>query len=182
METQSKSVTVRQFNFKRRLISRTTVAHILAYALMVLWFHTGYDKLADLQAFRVSLGRQPLPGWSVEPLVYAVPLTEFFAGLLLLTRPTRRAGFWVSLLLMAAFTGYVALGLAGTLGRLPCSCSKIISQLSWKQHLYFNTGFLLAAGVGLLTVYPRWRVRLRRIRRRAVHFFKTKRKRMEKED
>lgn len=135
---------------------------------MVLWFHTGYDKLADLQAFRVSLGRQPLPGWSVEPLVYAVPLTEFFAGLLLLTRPTRRAGFWVSLLLMAAFTGYVALGLAGTLGRLPCSCSKIISHLSWKQHLYFNIGFLLLAGGGLLTVYPRWRVRLRRLRRRTM--------------
>lgn len=152
---------------KNLLLTRTTgpiragflptwLNHLIAYALMVLWFHTGYDKVADLHAFEVALGRQPLPGWSVKPLTYAVPLAEFAAGLLLIAPITRRVGYWLSAAMIGAFTLYVGLGLAGALGHVPCSCSKIISHLSWKQHLAFNGAYLVAALAGLAMEYPAW--------------------------
>ena len=126
---------------------------LIAYLLVVLWLQTGWDKLADLHAFQAALGRQPLPAWSVKPLTYLVPATELLAGFLLLHHKTRKAGYWISAGLMAAFTAYVALGLSKVLGRLPCACSKIIEHLSWREHLYVNIGFTLLALTGLALSY-----------------------------
>ncbi len=137
-------------------VSLVWLGHLTAYALMVLWFHTGYDKIQDINAFEVSISRQPLPGWSVGLLTYTVPLAEFATGLLLIAPCTRRIGYWLSAVMMAGFTLYVGLGLAGALGHLPCSCSKIISHLSWGQHLVFNVVYLAVALAGLAITYPVW--------------------------
>src|SRR5690606_29093761 len=105
---------------------------------------------ADLWTFEVNLGRQPLPEWSITPLTYAVPIVEMAIGILLFFPKTRRPGFWGSPVLMAIFTLYVALGLAKVLGHLPCSCSKIITGLSWRAHLWLNIVLLLLSVVGIL--------------------------------
>lgn len=144
-------------NFVRLNIAIWT-NHFIAYLLMVLWFHTGIDKLADLSAFGSSLSRQPIPGWSVVPLTYVVPLVEIVVGSLLIAPRTRNVGYWASVGLMSAFTLYVVLGMGGILGQLPCSCSKIITHLSWKEHLIFNVVFLLLACGGVLLEYQRRRV------------------------
>src|SRR5690606_7448173 len=122
----------------------------LSFILLFLWFHTALDKFADLWTFEVNLGRQPLPEWSITPLTYAVPVVEMAIGILLFFPKTRRLGFWGSAVLMAIFTLYVALGLAQVLGHLPCSCSKIISSLSWRAHLWLNIALLLLSVVGVL--------------------------------
>lgn len=115
----------------------------ITFVLLFLWFHTAWDKLSDLWTFQVNLGRQPLPAWSVKPLTYAVPAAELATGLLLFFPATRKLGFWASSLLMLIFTLYVGMGLMKLLGHLPCSCSKIISSLSWRAHFWLNVGLLL---------------------------------------
>lgn len=120
----------------------------LSFILLFLWFHTALDKFADLWTFEVNLGRQPLPEWSITPLTYAVPVVEMAIGILLFFPKTRRLGFLGSAVLMAIFTLYVALGLAQVLGHLPCACSKIISSLSWRAHLWLNIVLLLLSVVG----------------------------------
>jgi hypothetical protein len=50
---------------------------------------------------------------------------------------------------MIAFTLYI--GAIMTFNKeLPCSCGGIISLLSWKEHLVFNSVFILLAFAGVM--------------------------------
>lgn len=162
----------------RALFTYYSLMLLIAFVLMVLWFHTAYDKYNDLWAFEVSLGRQPLPKWSVKPLLYAVPITEAIIGLLLFFSKTRRLGFWASTILMFVFTVYVMLGLSKVLGHLPCSCSKIIAHLSWREHLWLNIALLVLSIIGLLYYYPNKPQKIRNkyhaVKKTIYHYLRTK--------
>lgn len=134
------------------ILSRENLHLAIAFVLLVLWFHTAIDKFADLWTFEVNLGRQQLPKWSIKPLTYAVPGVELLIGILLFIPKTRKYGFWGSAILLFAFTLYVGLGLTKALGHLPCSCSKIISSLSWQAHFWLNA-FLLSLSIFGLYCY-----------------------------
>src|SRR5690606_21781243 len=70
--------------------------------------------------------------------------------LLLVSNRFRLAGFGLSSLLMAAFTGYIGIALLGTWEKLPCGCGSVISGMNWKQHFIFNLFFL---GMSLWGLY-----------------------------
>ncbi len=141
------------------ILSRDNIQLAIAFVLLFLWFHTAIDKFADLWTFKVNLGRQPLPAWSIKPLTYAVPGVELLIGILLFVPKTRKYGFWASAILLSAFTLYVGLGLAKVLGHLPCSCSKIISSLSWKAHFWLNAFLLSLSIFGLSYYYPNLKIK-----------------------
>ncbi|WP_416171535.1 MauE/DoxX family redox-associated membrane protein [Algoriphagus boritolerans] len=77
-----------------------------------------------------------------------LPVIEFVATITLLIPSFRRSGFILSIILMSAFTGYVAWVWLGFTERMPCTCGEIISSLTWGQHLILNLVFLGISVVG----------------------------------
>jgi putative oxidoreductase len=128
-----------------------TFAYELAWRLLLLLFlYTALDKVADFSGFTQKLAAQPFDPRLVPFLSIAIPGVEFIACGLLIAVQTRVYGLITSVLLMIAFTVYVALAVFNVFDRVPCSCSAIHEHFSWTQHLYINITFLA------LAVYGTW--------------------------
>jgi len=103
-------------------------------------------KLFDVTDFIGAMFKsEPLRPY-VNELAYIIPISELLVcGLLLFTR-TKKAGYYGSLALMAAFTGYVAYILIKYPDfNRPCICGGVLSLMNWPQHLLFNLFFLFLA-------------------------------------
>jgi hypothetical protein len=81
-------------------------------------------------------------------VAWILPSVEILISLLLILPQTRRIGLWCSFVLMLTFTGYVGYMLAFT-PHLPCSCGGVLRQMTWKQHLVFNTFYSIIALLGI---------------------------------
>lgn len=122
---------------------------IVTALLFLLFMYAGLDKLMDLEEFSHDMGNQPVPKSIVPLLVYGIPISEVMAALLLLTAWTRKYGLYLSLLLMAVFTVYVAMVVMDVFPRKPCGCGELIQRLSWTEHLVFNFFFTALAVLGI---------------------------------
>nr|WP_139377370.1 MauE/DoxX family redox-associated membrane protein [Daejeonella lutea] len=98
------------------------------------------------------MSKQVFTAEVADILVYLVPFTELvLAGLLCFTL-TRIYGFVLSAVLLAWFSIYIVLILAGVFGKIPCSCGGVLSQLGWSEHLAFNLVFLALALIGFVSL------------------------------
>ncbi len=132
---------------------------LISFLFVALFVSTGFDKLRNPLTFFASLNASPLLKPYASFLVYVVPLIEIFISLLLAFNPAlgerkipaRKVALIASGVLMLLFTIYIVvmLSLYNTKG-LFCSCGKVVSDLSWTGHIYFNLGFVLLAIVGLI--------------------------------
>lgn len=125
------------------------IADLGAFCLIVLFVYAASAKLMQWQQFRGQLEFYPwirhFAGW----VAWAVPLAELVITVLLLSSRRRIAGFYASLILLFIFTAYLSLML-GTEKHLPCSCGGVIAHLTWRQHIVFNSCFMIAAGLAIL--------------------------------
>lgn len=80
---------------------------------------------------------------------YAVPTIEIITGFSLIFQKLELSGWWLSATLLTLFTIYLVYMLV-FMPQLPCSCSGIIEQLSWKQHLVIN---IFLAAISWLRIY-----------------------------
>ncbi len=103
----------------------------------------GYEK------FAFEIGRSPF----IQPfsglIAATLPTAELLLALLLISKRFRLLAFYISYMLMAFFTGYIALMLNYAYD-LPCSCGGILAAMSWKDHLVFNSVFTLLAVLGIV--------------------------------
>lgn len=114
-----------------------------------LFAYTAYAKITDHATFAGALSRSVLVADYAGLVAWLVPAAEIAAMILLIVPLTQRAGLYASLLLMMVFTWYLAyMLLSGS--RLLCECGGVISGMSWRQHLTFNTVFILMAVAGIL--------------------------------
>lgn len=118
------------------------ISTTITILLLLLWIPVALDKLFDFASFRAGIMRQPLADGSGQILVYLLPVLEVAVVVLLLFTRSRRMGFGLSSLLMAAFTGYIGIALLGAWEKLPCGCGSVIGGLTWTQHFWFNVFFL----------------------------------------
>lgn len=123
---------------------------LLKTLLTILWVYAAGSKLMEYATFTAQLGRQPLPTWSIGILAWLLPLVEITAAIMICIRRVSGAGLYLSVFLLAVFTLYIVFALSGTFGNIPCSCMGIIETFTWKEHLIFNTGFML---VNVLSIY-----------------------------
>lgn len=121
----------------------------VAALLVLLWAYAASSKLLDYPLSLHQMHNQVFPVWAADLLAAAVPLTEICTAVLLLLPLFRRAGLWLSALLLGSFTLYIVLVKLLVFGRVPCSCGGIISGFSWTQHLIFNLFFLALSILGL---------------------------------
>ena len=123
-------------------MKKNNVNEILSSLLILLFVYTAISKLAYPTLFHNQLNSflwlKPFSGF----LAPGIPILELIISSLLLFPRTRIWGLYASLILLVAFTIYLALML-NYQNKLPCSCGGVIQKMTWKQHLIFNLSFIL---------------------------------------
>lgn len=132
---------------------RNSFSDIVAAAFTLLWMYAAASKLSNFGLFQSSMANQVFGPISAQILAYLIPILELtIAGMLCLPK-IRLIGLWCSAVLMAVFTGYIMLVMAGYFQKTPCSCGGVLDSLDWKSHLIFNLVWLLGAVAAI--VYTR---------------------------
>lgn len=129
--------------------STQIIPEVASLLLAVVFAYTAVSKVYDWYGTKMALTNQIFPNWISEILLYGLPLVEVAVAVMLLLPGTRRTALVLGILLMTAFTAYVATVMTGVFGRIPCSCGGVISSLSWGEHLVFNLAVLGIAIWGL---------------------------------
>ena len=117
--------------------------HSVIFLLVLLWIYAALSKLIDWDHFQWEMRNQALPTIVQTTLIYLLPPAEILVAALLIFQRTVAFGLYASTVLLALFTGYVALTLAHFFEYVPCSCGGILEHLGWGPHLAFNLLFLL---------------------------------------
>lgn len=117
--------------------------------LIILFIYAAYNKIAIYNTFVRQLEASPVIGKSAWFLAWFIPGIEILIALLLILKKTRLLGLYSSFYLMLVFTIYVYV-IPHFFKSPGCSCGGIISSFTWKQHFWFNLGFTLLAGAGLV--------------------------------
>ncbi|WP_394353241.1 MauE/DoxX family redox-associated membrane protein [Paraflavitalea devenefica] len=129
------------------------ITKVVSYFLILLFCYTGFTKIADNKTFELEISQSPFISDFSEPLSILIPWGEVLISLLLLLNSTRLLGLYASFFLMTIFTEYVFVMLKYA-PNIPCSCGGIISNLSWNQHLWFNTATVFLTIFSIL--HGRW--------------------------
>ena len=124
------------------MIKRTTLIETVVILNIILFLYTGIAKIIDYSVFKEQLAVSPILGFAAKPVAVLMPVLEFIVVILLVSPRGRLKGLYSSLVLMIAFTTYI-IAMFIVSPEMPCSCGGIIEQLSWNQHLIFNTTFIL---------------------------------------
>lgn len=111
--------------------------------LVILLIYTAASKLLNFHEHTKAMRAQPLLPALQTFLIYAVPLSEILAVVLMVIPVTRKIGLWLTLGLLTVFTGYIILVQLNFYSKIPCSCGGVIRTLSWGEHLVFNVCFIL---------------------------------------
>lgn len=113
------------------------------FLLILLFTYTAVSKWLNMEAHLYAMRNQPFSRPLNNLLAYSIPVVEMITVGLLLVQRTRLVGLFMAFVVMALFTGYVAMVLSNVFGRIPCSCGGVLEQLGWKEHLVFNLFFLV---------------------------------------
>jgi hypothetical protein len=131
----------------------------ICFLLILLWVYAASSKLMEFGMFRAQMSKQALFPFLKNSMPYLLPPAEFLMAGLLLFETTLRTGFYLSFVMLLAFTTYIGLGISGVFGKVPCSCGGILSHMSWNVHFVFNIFFLLLTVFGIYIVHGERRVK-----------------------
>lgn len=124
---------------------------IVSFLLILLFVYTASSKLMDYWTFHYQVGMYPWIKRFGRQLAWMVPTTELLVALLIFIPKTKLIGLYASLGLLILFTTYLLLMLKFGGKDLPCSCGGVIRRMTWKQHIFFNTGFIAINILGILS-------------------------------
>lgn len=133
---------------------------IISSLLILLFIYTGISKLIDHHSFKSVLEKSPLLGSLSGIIAIAIPTVELSIAILLLVTKTKRIGLISSLILLSLFTLYLIYMVIYT-PHLPCSCGGVIKKLTWRQHIFFNIGFILITLFGIISSKEKYHIRNR---------------------
>ncbi|WP_440704371.1 MauE/DoxX family redox-associated membrane protein [Chryseobacterium sp. 22543] len=122
---------------------------ILIAILVVLFVYTPASKYSKYEEYVLAMKAQPLIPALKTFLIYAVPISEILAVILMATNKFRMLGLYFTLGLLVTFTAYISLVQLNYYGRIPCSCGGVIKTLSWKGHLFFNLFFITVTSIAI---------------------------------
>lgn len=115
---------------------------------IALFLYTSIDKVFNFTEFAYQIKQSPLlksiAGW----LIWFIPAIEFLTAALLLFPNSRLQGFYTSLALMIAFTGYLVL-LNYVSDYIPCDCGGFLEKLPLEVHICLNVSFVILALVAI---------------------------------
>lgn len=122
----------------------------VSWLLILLFAYTAFSKaqlftskaIIDVSQFRDDMFKSPVLQNHVQVLGYLIPGIEFIICIMLLIKATKLVGYYLSLLLLCTFAGYIIF-MMNVYPALPCTCGGIIEELSWHGHLLLNIFFIL---------------------------------------
>ncbi len=123
---------------------------VTSYLLIFLFTYTGLSKLMDHNTFEVTILQSPIIKHQGAIISWLIPVSELLTVVLLLLSKYRQTGLLLSLLLLTMFTAYIAYMLF-FVSNLPCSCGGILKELSWSNHLLFNSFIIVLILVSLFS-------------------------------
>jgi putative oxidoreductase len=132
---------------KDKLLIR--ISFLTTYLLIFLFTYTGVSKLIDHENFLTSLLLSPLIKNQAFVIAWLVPVMELLIVAFLLSDKYREIGLMCSLVLMIIFTAYIVYMIL-FIKDLPCSCGGVIKELSWSNHILFNSFFILLISISIL--------------------------------
>ena len=119
------------------------IVEISCAIFVLLFVYTAISKLLEHSRFTDQLNfivqHPPLALF----LSYLVPVAELITALLLSFHKHRLIGLYGFISLLIFFTFWIIYLLLSDRS-LPCTCGGVISSLTWKQHVVFNTCFIIA--------------------------------------
>jgi hypothetical protein len=127
---------------------KNTVIEISSSLFILLFVYTALSKLTDYNFFVAQLNTHPGINKYADTIAWSIPGAELLISVMLLIPRTRVIGLYGSLGLMAVFTVYLLYMLQFG-EHLPCSCGGVIKYMTWKQHVAFNSFFIVVAILGL---------------------------------
>jgi putative oxidoreductase len=130
-------------------LRRQLIIEIIAALFILLFVYTAISKLSDASKFQNVLSKSPLIGSLASYISLGLPILELVVTGLLFLPKTRWLGLYSSLVLMAGFTCYLGYMIYFT-PNLPCSCGGVLSQMTWREHLVFNSVFNVLALWGVI--------------------------------
>lgn len=129
-------------------MKKTVILEIIIVLYIILFLYTGISKLIDYSVFKEQISTSPLLAPVSTIIAIGLPWIEFLiVGLLIIPR-WRLKGLYSAFLMMVLFTIYI-IGILFFNKELPCSCGGVISELSWSQHIVFNSAFIITALIGI---------------------------------
>jgi hypothetical protein len=133
-------------------MTRKISVDIAVFLYISLFVYAALSKLLDYREFNLQLSQSPILTAFANHLAWAIPAIELVIATLLVFSTTRLAGLYASFSLMTSFTTYIILASRFS-DHVPCSCGGVIQNLSWSQHLVFNSSFLVLLIVAIV-LYP----------------------------
>lgn len=130
-------------------MKKETIIRIITAVIAALFFYAAFSKLSDFDKSKWEMSNQVFPSSIAQILAWLIPAIEIALTILLLISQTRKVALRLSLLLLSAFTIYIAVVMTGVFGRIPCSCGGILKNMSYGTHLVFNLFFASLAFLGL---------------------------------
>ncbi|SDQ89624.1 MauE/DoxX family redox-associated membrane protein [Flagellimonas zhangzhouensis] len=117
--------------------------------LTLLFVYTAASKLIHLDTFQTRLERMPYVSSYATLISWSVPFLELVISGLLWFPKYRLLALYSSLVLLGVFTSYIIIILTYS-DSVPCTCGGIISTLGWRDHILFNTAFMLMSLLGII--------------------------------
>jgi len=135
-----------------RSIRKTMTIEVICAAFILLFVYTAVGKMRDFEKFSIELSKSPILYSISSWLVLAIPSIEIALSIFLIIRPFRLVALYGSFSLMVMFSAYI-IAILKFSSYIPCTCGGVLQNMSWKEHLVFNLGFVVLGAIGVL-IYP----------------------------
>jgi hypothetical protein len=140
-------------------IKHSTVVEIVSALFILLFVYTGINKLLSIGELQTSLSKYPLIGGFSVAVAWGLPIVELIVAALLVIPKTKLIGLYSSGIMMTGFTLYILYLFAFAPG-MPCTCGGMLKELTWTEHLIFNTSFIFLAIMGIRSYRLQYRRQL----------------------
>lgn len=125
-------------------------SRVIAILMALVFLYAGVSKLFDLNKFNYQLAKSPLiPYGYSENVGWTVILIELVI-VYLVYKSNIKLSLFLSFTMMLFFTLYIGYLLYFSY-YIPCSCGGILGNLSWTDHLIFNSVLTLLSGWAYLS-------------------------------
>lgn len=130
-------------------VTKNTIVEVICSLLILLFIYSSLSKLSDYERFTVQLSKSPFITFISNFVAWSIPSIEILISLLLVIKRTRLIGLYASFFLMSLFTAYLITMLNFSY-YIPCSCGGVLENLSWNQHVVFNSFFIIISAAGAI--------------------------------
>jgi len=130
------------------------ITSLIAYAMATIFAASAAMKLRDVELFESSVANyQIVARWLEKPLAYAIPIAEASCAAALIFPRTRTGAASALILILAMFTGAIAINLARGRTNIDCGCFGPALRQQLSGWLVARNDLMMAL-IAIATIHP----------------------------